>query len=680
MSLSVCIITKNEENNISKCIESIYDIADEIIITDTGSTDKTIEIASKFDKVKVFNFDWENDNSKARNYCISHAKSNWILVLDADEQLDKNTSANMNHFILDHASKYPLKSIFAFVSINKNKYSLEKEYYKSSLFRNNIGIKYVNPIHDFPFIEGFKYVKCSNMYINHENGSTKEYLLEKNNKYIKRIEEIIKNGLGNSYYYKHLGDSYLLSGDNKKAKNNYLKAKELLPKNISIDFVESLDKNIKKLSLKKSRKLEISLLSSLIILTSCISENNLMTTNKLNQNIVEGLLTGKKLDITKGYKGRTFKINKNALDGISYDKRWNILNKGFNIKGNCPERGCYDVYWDQDLQSGVEICGTIDACGRCSLYSYEEVCNPGTGGGSGGNGDEPDCGNDTTFSITALNPEQKDNLKYLRDIFKIYTEVDKINKYQYEITKTYNQAYYTQNVNNNYSIFTELSNKLRDGGEVNVEYISKLDKLENSLNQIVSTNVFSENIEIKNNIANRILDLKIKFSNTPKIYEQFNLSMALVELTNEYEPILNEYNNYRDVIVSKIRLLSKEKDKESKLKDIGSYTLKIKSVFEKNFGGDKLNKAIYTNYLYNQYLFDARNGIINSAFGNSSLSAVMKETKKVIAVKDVIDKVKDSLEIEGMYVNNTIEEQDSDVRPVLEEMMTSISKIEQDLL
>lgn len=87
MTISCCIITKNEEDNISDCIKSIIDIVDEIIILDTGSKDKTIEIAQSFAKVKVYETLWKDDFSKARNECIDYASGDWLLIIDADEQL-----------------------------------------------------------------------------------------------------------------------------------------------------------------------------------------------------------------------------------------------------------------------------------------------------------------------------------------------------------------------------------------------------------------------------------------------------------------------------------------------------------------------------------------------------------------------------------------------------------------
>jgi glycosyltransferase involved in cell wall biosynthesis len=86
MTLSVCLITKNEQNNLERALSSIKPVADEIIVTDTGSTDDTILIAKDFG-AKISHFDWCDDFSAARNFCFSQAACNWILWLDADEEL-----------------------------------------------------------------------------------------------------------------------------------------------------------------------------------------------------------------------------------------------------------------------------------------------------------------------------------------------------------------------------------------------------------------------------------------------------------------------------------------------------------------------------------------------------------------------------------------------------------------
>lgn len=88
MKLSVCLIVKNEERNLPRCLNSIKGLVDEIVIVDTGSTDKTKEIALDFN-CKVIDFKWCNDFSKARNVSIDNATGEWILFLDADEEIPK---------------------------------------------------------------------------------------------------------------------------------------------------------------------------------------------------------------------------------------------------------------------------------------------------------------------------------------------------------------------------------------------------------------------------------------------------------------------------------------------------------------------------------------------------------------------------------------------------------------
>ena len=94
MLISIIITTKNEERNIRNCLESVLsqDYPKdklEIIVVDNNSTDKTKEIAIRFPKVKLFTIHWQQDFSKARNESLKHASGDWILILDADEELDE---------------------------------------------------------------------------------------------------------------------------------------------------------------------------------------------------------------------------------------------------------------------------------------------------------------------------------------------------------------------------------------------------------------------------------------------------------------------------------------------------------------------------------------------------------------------------------------------------------------
>lgn len=82
--VSVCIIAKNEEKFIEDCLKHLKPFGMEIIVADTGSTDRTKEIAQQYAD-KVVDFEWVKDFSAARNYCASFASNNWILALDCDE-------------------------------------------------------------------------------------------------------------------------------------------------------------------------------------------------------------------------------------------------------------------------------------------------------------------------------------------------------------------------------------------------------------------------------------------------------------------------------------------------------------------------------------------------------------------------------------------------------------------
>lgn len=84
--LSLCLIVKNEEKYIEECVKSFGNTVSELIVVDTGSTDKTIEIAKKLG-AKVFDFKWMDDFSAARNFATDHATGDWIMVVDADERL-----------------------------------------------------------------------------------------------------------------------------------------------------------------------------------------------------------------------------------------------------------------------------------------------------------------------------------------------------------------------------------------------------------------------------------------------------------------------------------------------------------------------------------------------------------------------------------------------------------------
>lgn len=143
--LSLCMIVKNEEDSIEQCLKSVVDTVDEMIIVDTGSTDRTIDICRHFG-AKIENFKWNGSFADARNYSIEKATGDWILWMDADEELDETDRAKIREG--NHFADYDLITLHLV-----NYYGEEVDQHKSTdmahprLFRNN-GLRFKNKMHE----------------------------------------------------------------------------------------------------------------------------------------------------------------------------------------------------------------------------------------------------------------------------------------------------------------------------------------------------------------------------------------------------------------------------------------------------------------------------------------------------------------------------------------------------
>jgi glycosyltransferase involved in cell wall biosynthesis len=96
ITISLCMIVKNEEDTLERCLQSVSDIVDEIVIVDTGSTDETKEVASKWTP-NIFDFEWINDFAAARNFSFAKATMDYILWLDADDILLPEASQELSN-------------------------------------------------------------------------------------------------------------------------------------------------------------------------------------------------------------------------------------------------------------------------------------------------------------------------------------------------------------------------------------------------------------------------------------------------------------------------------------------------------------------------------------------------------------------------------------------------------
>lgn len=146
MKFSACMIAKNEEKTIATCINSYKDIVKEIIVVDTGSTDKTIEIAESLG-AKVYHYTWNNNFAEAKNFAIDQAKGDWIIFLDADEYFANDTAKNIIPIIKRlHVSFDTIACKMKNIDYANGKMLDEVTHIR--IFKRDKNIRYVNRIHE----------------------------------------------------------------------------------------------------------------------------------------------------------------------------------------------------------------------------------------------------------------------------------------------------------------------------------------------------------------------------------------------------------------------------------------------------------------------------------------------------------------------------------------------------
>jgi GT2 family glycosyltransferase/glycosyltransferase involved in cell wall biosynthesis len=141
--LTVCLIAKNEEKFLGQCLKSIHGLAQQIIVVDTGSTDRTVEIAKEHG-AEVHSFAWCDDFSAARNAALEHATGDWILMLDADEELPADQHAKLR---ADLKTEKVIAHRLPLVNHGQN----DGQSYVPRLFRNAPGVYFYGRIHEQVF-------------------------------------------------------------------------------------------------------------------------------------------------------------------------------------------------------------------------------------------------------------------------------------------------------------------------------------------------------------------------------------------------------------------------------------------------------------------------------------------------------------------------------------------------
>ena len=138
--LSLCMIVKNEEKSLPRCLGSVRDVVDEIVVVDTGSSDGTVAVAQSLG-ARVYYFEWCNNFAVARNEALQYVEGDWVLVLDADEVLTSDIVPSIRHAIA-HSNHLVINLVRQEVGAVQSPYSLV-----SRLFRRHPQVSFSRPYH-----------------------------------------------------------------------------------------------------------------------------------------------------------------------------------------------------------------------------------------------------------------------------------------------------------------------------------------------------------------------------------------------------------------------------------------------------------------------------------------------------------------------------------------------------
>ncbi len=146
VTISLCMIVKNEEKHLARCLDSVAGLMDEIIIIDTGSTDRTAEIASRYTP-RVYSYLWKDDFADARNHSFSKASMDYCMWMDADDILDEGERDKFLHLkqvLSVDTDIVMMKYNTAFDEAGRPTFS----YFRERWIRNRAGYRWVGAVHE----------------------------------------------------------------------------------------------------------------------------------------------------------------------------------------------------------------------------------------------------------------------------------------------------------------------------------------------------------------------------------------------------------------------------------------------------------------------------------------------------------------------------------------------------
>ncbi|WP_311080308.1 glycosyltransferase [Paenibacillus polymyxa] len=246
-TIALCMIVKNEEQYLRRCLDSVKHKVNQIIIVDTGSTDATVDIGKEYTK-EIYNFTWINDFSAARNEAIKYATSDYILIMDADEYLDKDSDLQAD---VSSGSDYYFLRVHNILSEGR-----QIDHTSVRLFANHRGLFFRNRLHEHlnTLDEDKSFTKDFGNSAVYHTGYTDEMMQDRDKQ--KRnlplmLQEVKENP--NAYNLFNMGRTYKWIGEYEKAIQYFQRA---YPLSANLTIVPELLSNLSQCLVSLNRKTE----------------------------------------------------------------------------------------------------------------------------------------------------------------------------------------------------------------------------------------------------------------------------------------------------------------------------------------------------------------------------------------------------------------------------------------
>lgn len=224
--ISLCMIVKNEEENLKRCLKHIHIFADQLIIIDTGSDDHTKEVAEKLG-AEVYDFRWNDSFAEARNYSYSKAKCPWVMWLDADDIIDRENARLISK--VKNNLKSSVDGVFFRRNLEYSQDGIPTQHHLFLYVTQNGKFKWkyraYNSLNPVIIKDKYNYLKFENIHINHWFDTDRPKY--RKTQTLKLLQKEDKN---DPYILFALGEEYRSTGNFRKSVNSFSKYLKIVKK------------------------------------------------------------------------------------------------------------------------------------------------------------------------------------------------------------------------------------------------------------------------------------------------------------------------------------------------------------------------------------------------------------------------------------------------------------------